>query len=157
MPRFACLAVLVVLGISLPNLAWPQAPNVLTEQRGYVPHLSEIMSTLQSRHIKLWFAGKSRNWELATYELQQIDQSFSDAGSFYPGIPVADMTPLTEPAREIGEAIGAKDSAKFAAAFNHLTTACNGCHQAIGRGFIVVQVPAASPFSDQSFAPKAGH
>jgi hypothetical protein len=41
----------------------------------------------------------------------------------------------------------------FAKAYGDLTVACNGCHLGIGRGFIVMQVPSASPFTDQSFAP----
>ena len=45
-------------------------------------------------------------------------------------------------------AIEAKDSAGFVKGFNALTAACNACHQGIGRGFVVIQVPAVSPFSD---------
>ena len=34
--------------------------------------LSELMIALQFQHIKLWFAGKFSNWDLANYELRQI-------------------------------------------------------------------------------------
>lgn len=47
----------------------------------------------------------------------------------------------------------AKDNAAFAKGYSDLTVACNACHQGIGRGFIVMQKPIASPFTDQSFAP----
>ena len=55
-----------------------------------------------------------------------------------------------DPIEALGAAIEAKDG-RFAKGFNELTAACNACHEGIGRGFIVIQVPTASPFSDQSF------
>jgi hypothetical protein len=107
------------------------------------------------RHFKLLFAGKLRNWELAAYELEQIKESFRDAATLYPGIPITDMTIVVDPVQQLGQAIQKKDPKKFSAAFTELTAACNGCHQAIGRGFIVIQVPTSSPFSNQIFEPAA--
>jgi hypothetical protein len=51
-------------------------------------------------------------------------------------------------------AIKARDRAKFPAAYDKLTAACNSRHQGSNRGFIVVQRPPASAFPNQSFAPK---
>jgi hypothetical protein len=34
-------------------------------------------------------------------------------GTLYPGIPVTDVTTMAKPVRSIGDAIEAKDSAKF--------------------------------------------
>lgn len=121
----------------------------------YVPALSEIMTAAQFRHIKLWFAGKHENWDLARYEIEQIKRSLEDAVVFYRGIPVEFVAATTDPIMAIGNAIEAKDSVKFAEGFDALTAACNSCHGAIGRGFIVIQTPTAQPFSDQSFAPHA--
>ena len=41
-----------------------------------------------------------------------------------------------------------------AAAFDQLTAACNACHEAANRGFIVIRRPATSQFPNQSFAPR---
>ncbi len=109
------------------------------------------MAATQLRHFKLWFAGKLRNWDLAAYELTQIKASLEDATTLYQGIPTTNMDIVAKPLQSIGDAIEAKNSTMFAKAFGDLTTACNGCHQANGRGFIVVKVPTASPFSNQSF------
>ena len=87
------------------------------------------MGTIQLRHFKLSFAGKLRNWELAAYELDQIKESFQDAATLYPGIPVADMTIMAEPVQRLSEAIQTKDLQKFSVAFTELTAACNSCHQ----------------------------
>lgn len=113
------------------------------------------MGTMQLRHFKLSFAGKLRNWELAAYELDRIKESFQDATTLYPGIPVSDMTVMAEPVRWLGEAIQKKEPNKFASAFSEMTAACNGYHQSIGRGFIVIKVPTSSPFSNQVFDPAA--
>jgi hypothetical protein len=120
----------------------------------YVPALSEIMTAAQFRHIKLWFAGKHENWDLARYEIEQIKRSLEDAVIFYRGIPVEYVAATTDPIMAISEAIEAKDSAQFVKGFNDLTAACNSCHGAIGRGFVVIQTPTVQPFSDQSFAPQ---
>jgi hypothetical protein len=53
-------------------------------------------------------------------------------------------------------AIAARDGAAFRKAFGDLTTGCNSCHQSTGRGFIVMTVPTASPFGNQSFTLRAG-
>jgi hypothetical protein len=127
--------------------------TVAAQAQAYVPALADIMTWAQFRHMKLWFAGKEKNWELARYELQQVTQSLDDAASFYHGIPVDYVGATTAPIIAIGDAIKAKDVAQFTKGFNDLTATCNACHKAIGRGFIVIQVPAAQPFSNQSFAP----
>lgn len=148
------LIVVSCAGAILTSFAAAQSPGGLPSAN-YIPHLGDIMGATQLRHFKLSFAGKLRNWELASYELDQIKESLQDAVTLYPGIPVTDMTIMAEPVRLLGEAIQKKDPRKFSAAFSELTAACNGCHQAIGRGFIVIQVPTSSPFSNQIFEPAA--
>jgi len=133
------------------------APLAMAQQDAYRPPLGDIMGKIQLRHIKLWFAGKPGNWELATYELDEIRASLEKAADLYRGIPVELVLNTAEPILTISTAIEAKDSAMFAKAYGDLTVACNTCHQGIGRGFIVIQVPTASPFTDQSFSPRSAH
>lgn len=132
--------------------AGPTVPGIAQSSRDeYLPRLGDIMSAIQWRHIKLWFAGKRRSWDLAAYELSQIKGSLVDAAALYPGIPVTDVTTMAKPVQSITDAIEAKDSTKFAKAFTELTAGCNSCHREMGRGFILIRVPAGSPFSNQSF------
>jgi hypothetical protein len=147
-------AVLFVLAITLALPAQAQAPSVGAPPQAYVPRLGDIMGATQLRHLKLWYAGKEKNWGLAEYELGQIKESFQDAMTLYPGLPAADMTSMAEPASRIGNAMRAKDSAAFARAFGELTAACNACHQAQGYGSIRIRTPTGSPFTNQTFAPK---
>src|SRR5271169_1744670 len=60
----------------------------------YEPGLGEFMTATQLRHAKLWFAGKSNNWDLAAYEIDEIKEGLEDAARLHPafnGVPVAEM------------------------------------------------------------------
>jgi len=130
----------------------PAAAQQPTEQatRPDAPGLSEQMTATQFRHIKLWFAGKLGNWKLATYELDLLASSLDEAAKRAPvGATTEDTARQTASLRN---AIDAKDLAAFTKAYSELTNACNACHRAAGRGFISVQVPTVSPFTDQDFA-----
>jgi hypothetical protein len=136
----------------------PDAPSAAAAREPYAPGLGEIMSLTQMRHLKLWFAGEAKNWDLADYELDELKEGFDDAIKYFPthdDIPIADLVGSTVvPALpNLKRAIDAHDGAKFAAAFDKLTAACNACHQAAKHAFIVIQRPATSPYANQSFAP----
>jgi hypothetical protein len=146
---------LIVLAVcSLPLGAAAQSAVNTPSPQSYVPRLGDIMNAAQTRHMKLWFAGKSANWELAAYEIGQLKMSLAEAALLYEGIPVTNVTTMAEPLQALADAIGAKDASKFTKSYGDLTDRCNGCHQTMGRGFIIMRVPEVSPFADQRFAPK---
>ena len=125
----------------------------------YTPGLVEFMMHVQSHHAKLWLAGNARNWELADYQADELKELLEDIAKQVPdykGTPVGQMIEAATmpPISDIEGAIKARDGAKFAAAFDKLTAACNACHEVAKRGFIVIQRPATSPFPNQSFAPR---
>jgi hypothetical protein len=147
---------MLVLLVSVPPMALALAQSSEPISRGEnIPRLGEIMLAKQWRHIKLWFAGKQHNWNLAAYELAQIKASLAQAATLYSGIPVSDVLIVDAPIQAVDKAIQSKDSAGFAKAFNELTKGCNGCHRSMGREFIEIKMPTESPFSNQSFAPPA--
>ena len=124
----------------------------------YSPGLGEFMTATQLRHAKLWFAGKTNNWDLAAYEIDEIAEGLEDAEKQFPthdGIPVADMIKANiDPAvEELRKAVGAKSGTKFAVAFDKLTSACNTCHTGVNKQFIRIQRRISSPLSNQKFAP----
>lgn len=130
-----------------------------SESKVYSPGLAEIMIATQVRHAKLWLAGEARNWELADYEIDELKEGLEDVVKYFPvykDMPVGQMVEGTAmaPIKEVEAAVKAKDRARFTAAFDKLTAACNTCHQSANRPFIVVQRPTVSTFSNQSFAPK---
>ena len=149
-------AALVMGNALVPTFAQEVVPYAFRPSLGnfYVPTLGDIMGAMQLRHFKLWYAGKSRNWELAAYEMGQIEDSFANAARLYKNIPVEKINMIERPTMALQSAIDAKDGKHFADAFDNLTAACNACHEAAKVGFIAIKVPTASPFSNQSFAPK---
>jgi hypothetical protein len=120
----------------------------------YAPTLGDIMGTTQLRHLKLWYAGKVGNWELASYEIGQIRDSLINAARLYQNIPVDKIVMITEPLSDLDNAIRDKNNEHFMKAFSDLTTKCNVCHEAAGVGFIKMRIPTTSAFSDQSFVPE---
>lgn len=119
----------------------------------YAPRLADIMGAVQFRHLKLSIAGQQQNWDLAAYELELVKSGLVEAIALYDNIPVENITMVDGPLKAIENAVASKNGAAFGKAFQQLTAGCNSCHQSIGRGFIVMTVPTASPFSNQSFAP----
>jgi len=120
----------------------------------YVPRLGDIMGAAQTRHHKLWMAGKAQNWELAAYELRQLKANLVEAAVFYSGIPVGNVTTLEPSLQSMSDAIDAKDSRKFAKGLGELTEGCNACHRSLKRSFVVMKVPSdQKPFANQQFAP----
>lgn len=126
----------------------------------YVPGLGEIMTLQQMRHIKLWFAGDARNWPLADYELDELEEGFEDSARLHPtheGAPrrLVDLIPdfTARPLRELRAAIRHEDGPAFVTAYDALTASCNGCHEAVGFSFNVVSRPRSNPYSDQEFRP----
>lgn len=154
------LLVAVAQGQEAPAPALPTAAlrHVAYVHVAYVPDLGDVMETVQLRHFKLSYAGTVKNWPLADYELSQIRKSLREAAKLYPSfanVPMAKLIgEISEPALDrLDAAIKAHDSAAFSQGFSRLTQACNSCHKAAGFGFIVIRVPTASPFSNQSFLP----
>ena len=130
-----------------------------TPKPAYSPGLGEFMLQTQMRHLKLWLAGNAGNWELADYEIDELKEGLEDAAKYVPvykNTPVAPMIEsiIMKPINEVEAAIKARDRTKFTASFDRLTEACNSCHAASNRAFIVVQRPTGVQFPNQSFAPK---
>ena len=126
--------------------------------KAYVPGLGEFMGRIQVDHAKLWLAGEARNWELAEYQLTELKEVFSDVQDLIPryqNVPVGDMIDaiITGTIIDLEKATAAREFGKFSADFDKLTEACNSCHQAANRGFIIVKRPALSDFSNQDFTP----
>jgi hypothetical protein len=145
----------------LAGLAIVVAPGSVTSEpaKPYEPGLVEFMMHVQTHHAKLWLAGNARNWELADYQVDELKELLEDIAKripVYKEVPVSKLIEATAmvPIGDVEAAIKARDAKAFASAFDKLTAACNSCHEAANRGFIIVQRPATSSFPNQSFAPR---
>jgi hypothetical protein len=91
MKRIAVVA--IALAATAPALGQKTVPfaEPPTRQPGQLepsllPSLGDIMVDTQLRHIKLWYAGRARNWDLANYELDRIAESLTKAAILYMNI-----------------------------------------------------------------------
>jgi hypothetical protein len=144
----------LLMACTLASPAVAQSNLATPTNEPFVPRLGDIMNGVQARHMKLWFAGKAQNWPLAAYELRQLQAGVLQAALLYEGIPVTNVTTMTKPLQSVTDAIEAKDVQRFTRAVGQLTDGCNSCHQSMERGFIAIQAPTVSPFSNQVFPPQ---
>jgi hypothetical protein len=126
----------------------------------YRPGLGDLMTTtVQPRHIKLGFAGREKNWAYAAYELRELEEAFDRLSIQWPQwqrIRIVELveTMIRDPLYDLGQAIKEKNETKYTSAYGKLTEACNACHQAARRPFVVIQEPKDNMFPDQDFSPK---
>jgi hypothetical protein len=153
--RIVALAAAMTLAITASASAaespFAAAPPVRLDkpEASNLSSLGDIMGQTQLRHIKLWYAGRSEAWDLVDYELDRISESLVRAAVSYTNIPVEFIQRAEQPLAGMRTAIATKDELKFTQSYADLTAACNACHQAGRVGFIRIQTPTSSPFSDE--------
>ena len=119
------------------------------KKSSYRPELGEQMLILQISHARLWFAGEAENWNLATYEVQELQEAFeavakynADDANLQP-LRLADVLPAMTrgPIADLRKAVDGKNKAAFEKAFDRLSAACTGCHHVAGNDMLVIQRP----------------
>jgi hypothetical protein len=148
-------AALVIFALSGP-LAVAQSELAPSPTAKRAPRLVETMTAAQLQHLKLWFAGNAKNWDLAAYELLLMKDTLIEAALLYPDLPLSNVVKtLDGPLQSVSDAIAAKDSRKFASTMRELTDGCNTCHRSMGRSFVVIKLPTdQQPPANQVFAPQ---
>jgi len=118
-----------------------------------------MVMAVQPRHIKLWLAVQAKNWELADWNRDELDETFRRLGRLYPKVEQIDIAAglmmVKEPLESLKKAIDEKNAKDFAASYERLTQACNACHMVYKNPMISIHVPKGSggQFVDQEFAP----
>lgn len=122
------------------------------QNNGYKPGFGEFMSNIQLHHAKLWFAGKAENWELASFEMDEMQESFEGIKTFNSDRSDTEAIGMIHPSLDsVKNAIQIKSTASFERNYKLLTNTCNSCHQATGHAYNVITIPTTPPFSNQSF------
>jgi hypothetical protein len=106
--------------------------------KAVLPKFAIPMREVGDRFQNMYFAAKGGNWALAAYMSKYMNAAMNPAS-------------LTKPAEypvwkgfyegtfaPVNKAIQAKDFKAFETAYTEVTNSCNGCHQAMGYGFIQV-------------------
>ena len=154
MRRFLCAAALAAClsGAHAQESDFAQRPDGRPPSVGA---LSDMMISILHRHAILWMAGASNNWPLAEYEARQLRTRLMEAAQVYRNIPVETVSAATRALDDLTRAVTAKNRAQFTPRFLELTRTCNACHASAGVGFVVIETPRTSPFTNQSYAPAA--
>ncbi|HNB31032.1 MAG TPA: hypothetical protein PK931_08305, partial [Saprospiraceae bacterium] len=118
----------------------------------YKPGFGEFMGNIQIHHNKLWFAGLSKNWKLADFEIKEIKETVEAIETYQTEREESQQIAMIKPMLDSVEtSIQKNDLAQFKQSFISLTTNCNNCHQATHFEFNVVKIPDHPPFSNQEF------
>jgi len=118
----------------------------------YKPGFGEFMSNIQVHHAKLWFAGQNQNWQLADFEMHEIEETLDAIKEYQTEREESKKLDMLKPSLgAVKDAIDKKDPALFNSSYLLLTSSCNDCHKTVNFGFNVVKVPETPPLSNQAF------
>jgi len=124
----------------------------------YKPGFGEFMSSIQSHHAKLWFAGQNENWNLADFEIHEIIEAVDNIKKYETERKESSQIGMITPALDsVNVAIQYRNLTSFRNSYSNLTNTCNLCHQAVNFEFNIVRIPESQFFSNQDFkipAPK---
>jgi hypothetical protein len=157
LPMIALAAFLLLLSCNQPSagdVLLKQQVDTLQQQlkNVYRPGLGEFMLGIQTHHAKLWFAGKAQNWDLAKFEIEEIEETIADIKQYCADRPeVKSIGMIDMPLDSLNQAIQTRNEAMFTSKFTLLTNTCNNCHVANQHGFNVITIPGSPPVSNQKF------
>lgn len=118
----------------------------------YKPGFGEFMSSIQTHHSKLWFAGQNENWRLADFEVHEIMEAIEDIQKFQTERKESQIIGMIHPALDsLNNAIKQQNPSLFKSSYTLLTNTCNDCHRTADFEFNVVKIPDSQPFSNQDF------
>jgi len=110
----------------------------IDQVRSVLPKFAIPMREVGDRFQNMYFAAEHGNWALAAYMSKYMNGAMNPASVTKPqeykmwkGFYEGAFAP-------VNKAIQAKDLKGFQSAYKAVVTDCNGCHQAMGYGFIKV-------------------
>ena len=122
----------------------------------------DLMTMLiQPRHIKLYYAGVQKNWELAAAQSRDLRSALVRIEQKIPkymnnGVAESISMIFMPKLNAVDAAISAGDLKQFGNAYLALTDACNACHVYMEHPYVVVQIPRSrdtSAYPGQAFRP----
>ena len=131
----------------------------LATAKELAPGLGEYMTTIQLHAAKLWFAAKASNWELAAYELHELEETMEAARKLNiekNGVKISNVLDavLQTQIAQLEKSIKQKNQSDFQKFYDETLSACNGCHTEAGYKFINIVRPTASPVTNQKWEMK---
>ena len=118
----------------------------------YKPGFGELMTSIQTHHAKLWFAGINQNWKLAGFEIHEINEALENIKKYQSERKESKSIDIITPAIDsVKTAVKNKNLQYFNKSYISLTDACNRCHKLTDFEFNIVKIPDKQSFSNQDF------
>jgi hypothetical protein len=120
--------------------------NLTLDQIGEIqPGLGNIMSSMGRRLTIAYYAAKASNWDLANYQLEELEEDAEIGEVTRPKRKEALKSFLEGPYTNLKKAAKSKDFNLFQAAFDKTVSGCNGCHASQNVSFIKYVLPKTEP------------
>jgi hypothetical protein len=125
----------------------------------FKPAMDDLMTMLvQPRHMKLYYAGQAKNWQLAAFQINELRGALARIGRTIPNyrnnnVDNAVALIFADKLKAVDAAVKSADLAQFNRAYGEMTTACNDCHKTMEHAFLVIKVPESGNYPDQEFRP----
>lgn len=121
------------------------------------PGLGEYMTTMQLHAAKLWYAVKESNWDLASYEVGELNETMDAAAAlhvFKNNVNIAGVLESVQQTQilSLKHSLEAKNRKHFSVAYKQTLDACNGCHTSAGYKFISIIPPTREPVANQRWS-----
>ena len=121
------------------------------------PGLGEYMTTMQLHAAKLWFAVKESNWDLASYEAGELNETMDAAAALHVFRNKVNIAGVLESVQQtqiqsLKHSLEAKNHKHFTVAYKQTLEACNGCHTSAGYKFISIIPPTREPVANQKWS-----
>jgi hypothetical protein len=129
------------------------------------PSASVAMADVSFHWSNLWFAGRARNWPLATYYYNEAHNHvlwlirINPAPKGPDGKPV-DLKGIFDAIdgstfKAVKTAIEQKDTVQFPVVYKAALESCYSCHKAVGRPYLRPQIPKSPPQTIVNLDPAA--
>jgi cytochrome c556 len=141
------MSTLLALGSSVAMGADPETQAQLDALKAAIPKFAIPMREVGDRFQDMYFAANGGNWALAAYMSKYMNGAMTPAKLTKPDEYKVWAGFYENTFAATNKAIQAKDVKAFNAAYTAVINDCNGCHAAMGYGFIKVAKQAAP--SDQ--------
>ena len=121
----------------------------------YSPGYGEIMGMVQVHHKKLWFAGKTQNWELAKFEIHELKEGLENIEKYQKDRPENEHISMIYPILDsVENSLHGNSSAAFENSYQSLTNTCNSCHKLTHYEYIQICTPELPLNGNQIFKKK---
>jgi hypothetical protein len=140
-----------------PEAPAPARPGLVILD--FKPAMDDLMTMLvQPRHIRLFYAGQAKNWQLASFQVNELRGALARIGRTIPNyrnvnVDTAVSAIFADKLAAVNAAIKTGNETQFMAAYGEMTAACNECHKGMEHPFLVIKVPENGNFPDQDFRP----